>query len=75
MLDLSKHPYFKPWRDPKTEALSYILTEHVAPIQFPVYFTNSSFSHNGQFLCFYAAFPPAPALFVFAIRVRFGVSP
>ena len=35
MYDLSRHPFFKAWTDPESSVTSYILTERVAPVQFP----------------------------------------
>lgn len=62
--DLSRHPFFTEWRDPASGAVSYILTERVAPVQFSFYFTNTSVSSDGEYLWFYVAFPPAPGLFL-----------
>ena len=58
--DLGKHPFFTRWQDPASGIESYILTERVAPVQFPFYFTNSSISPDGEYLWFYTAFPPNP---------------
>ena len=62
--DLGKHPFFTRWEDPASGAVSFILTERVAPVQFPFYFTNSSMSADGEYLWFYAAFPPNPHKFL-----------
>jgi hypothetical protein len=58
MFDLSKHPYFERWVDPKSGVISYILMERVAPLQQAFYFTNSSVSADERWLWFYASFPP-----------------
>lgn len=58
MHDLSRHPYFKPWTDPQSGIVSYVLTERVAPVQQSFYFTNPSVSPDENWLWFYAAFPP-----------------
>ena len=62
--DLAKHPYFTEYKDPASGIVSYVLTERVAPVQFPFYFTNSSMSNDGEYLWFYVAFPPNPHLFL-----------
>lgn len=58
--DLEKHPYFTRWQDPASGIVSYVLTERVAPVQMPFYFTNSSMSADGEYLWFYVGFPPNP---------------
>lgn len=60
MYDLSRHPYFAPWKDPETGITSYILKERVAPLQQHFYFTNVSISPDEKWLWFQAAHPPAP---------------
>lgn len=62
MHPLAKHPFFFSWKDPQSNIESHILTERVAPLQFPFYFTNSSISPDGEWLWFYSAFPPNPNL-------------
>ncbi|HCG25770.1 MAG TPA: hypothetical protein DE060_19270 [Lentisphaeria bacterium] len=62
--DLSKHPFFKKWIDPKSGIASYVLTERIASLQWPFYFTNPSISPDGKYLWFYAANPPNPQLFL-----------
>ncbi len=39
MYDLSKHPYFEEYQDPKTGVVSYILKERVGEVQKNLYFT------------------------------------
>lgn len=60
MFDLTRHPYFKPWKNPENGIVSYLLTERIAPVQMPFYFTNPSVSPDGRYLWFYTAFPPNP---------------
>jgi len=60
MYDLSKHPMFTRWNDPESGVESFLLTERVAPVQFPFYFVTPSISANGEYLWFQAAFPPNP---------------
>jgi hypothetical protein len=64
MFDLSKHPFFKEYIDPRSGITSYILKERVATVQLPFYYTNSSISADGELLWFYAAFPPNPNRFL-----------
>jgi hypothetical protein len=56
--NLSDHPYFEAWRDPETGVLSYLLKHVVAPVQQVPYFTTPNISGCGEYLWFYAAFPP-----------------
>src|SRR5512138_2442978 len=63
-VDLKHHPFFTPYTDPSSGVTSYILTEHVAPIQQSFYFTNPSISQDGRWLWTYAAFPPSPHKFL-----------
>ena len=59
MFDLSKHPYFTPYRDPKSGIVSYILTEKVAPLQRHFYFAQPSMTADGKYLWFLCFNPPA----------------
>lgn len=64
MYDLSEHPFFEKWKDPESGVVSYILKERIAPIQQTFYFTNYSVTPNGEYLWFYAAFPPTRMKFL-----------
>lgn len=68
--DLSKHPFFEKWQDPESGVVSYVLKERVAPVQFPFYFTNPSVSPDGEYLWFYAAFPPCVQRFLAYVRLN-----
>ena len=68
--DLSKHPYFTKWVDPESKVISYVLTKRVAPLQWPFYFTNSSFSPDGEYLYFYVAFPPCLHIHLGAVSLN-----
>ena len=59
MFDLSKHPYFTPYTDPKSGIVSYILTEKVAPLQRQFYFAQPSVTADGKYLWFLCFNPPA----------------
>lgn len=67
--DLQCHPYFTPYVDPQSGVTSYILTEHVAPIQQSFYFTNPSISADGKWLWIYVAYPPSPHKFLAAFSL------
>lgn len=68
--DLSGHPFFEGWVDPESGVKSFILKERVAPVQMPFYFTNSSVSPDGEYLWFYAAFPPCRERFLAYVRLN-----
>lgn len=55
---LDSHPCFEPWVDPASGITSYILSKRVAPVQQSFYFVNPCLSPDGNWLWFYAAFPP-----------------
>ena len=59
MFDLSKHPYFTAYTDPKSGIVSYILTEKVAPLQRQFYFAQPSITADGKYLWFLCFNPPA----------------
>ena len=59
MYDLSKHPYFEEYVDPKTGVKSYILTERVGFAQQHFYFTNTSLTPDGKYLWIRCINPPA----------------
>jgi len=59
MFDISKHPYFEEYIDPKTGVKSYILTERVGFAQQHFYFTNTSVTHDGKYLWIRYINPPA----------------
>lgn len=58
MYDLSEHPYFEKWTDPESGVESFVLKERIAPFQQSFYYTNQSVSEDGEWLWFYAIFPP-----------------
>lgn len=49
---------FTRWRNPANGVESLVLTARVAPVQQTFYYTHPSFSADGRFLWFNAAFPP-----------------
>lgn len=51
-------PLFARWCDPVSGVESLILSGRVAPLQQSFYYTNPSFTADGRFLWFRAAFPP-----------------
>lgn len=55
---LSQHPFFRPWTDPAGGAVSWLLSERVAPVQQTFYFVNPSLSADQRWLWFYTSFPP-----------------
>ncbi len=59
MYDLSKHPYFEEYVDPKTGVKSYILTKRVGFAQQHFYFTNTSLTPDGKYLWIRCINPPA----------------
>ncbi len=59
MYDLSKHPYFEEYVDPKSGVRSYILKERVGFAQQHFYFTNTSLTHDGKYLWIRCINPPA----------------
>lgn len=59
MFDLSKHPYFTEYTDPKSGIVSYILTEKVATLQRHFYFAQPSITSDGKYLWFLCFNPPA----------------
>ena len=59
MFDLSRHPYFTSYTDPKSGIVSYILTEKVAPLQRQFYFAQPSITEDGKYLWFLCFNPPA----------------
>lgn len=59
MLDLERHPFFKPYVDPKTGIKSFFLTEKVAELQQHFYFCNTSLSSDGKYLWIRCLNPPA----------------
>ena len=59
MFDLSKHPYFTPYKDPKSGIVSYVLTEKVASLQRHFYFAQPSITADGKYLWFLCFNPPA----------------
>jgi len=52
MYDLSRHPYFREYIDPKSGVKSYILKEKLAQMQTPFYFTNPGITENCKYLWF-----------------------
>lgn len=59
MFDLSRHPYFTEYIDPKSKVKSYVLTEKIAPLQQHFYFAQPSVTEDGKYLWLYCAYPPA----------------
>ena len=59
MYDLSKHPYFEEYVDPKSGVKSYILKERVGVAQQHFYFTNTSLTVDGKYLWIRCINPPA----------------
>lgn len=57
-MNLDRHPFFTPWKDPTSGALSYLLTERVAPVQQAFYFVNPGASDDERYLWFYCGHPP-----------------
>ena len=66
---LSKHPFFEPWADPESGAVSFLLNRRVAPVQQSFYFTNASLSADERWLWFLAAFPPSPNKMLAAVSM------
>lgn len=59
MYDLSKHPYFEEYIDPKSGVKSYILKERVGFAQQHFYFCNTSLTPDGKYLWIRCINPPA----------------
>jgi len=59
MFDLSKHPYFTKYTDPKSGVESYILTKKVAEVQQSFYFAQPSVTKDGKYLWIMCSYPPA----------------
>lgn len=59
MYDISKHPFFEEYIDPKTGVKSYILKERVAFAQQNFYFCNQSLTPDGKYLWIRCINPPA----------------
>lgn len=59
MFDLSRHPLFTEYTDPKSGVKSYVLTERVAGIQKQFYFAQPSVTRNGKYLWITCCNPPA----------------
>ena len=59
MFDLSRHPYFTAYKDPKSGIVSYILTEKVASLQRHFYFAQPSVTSDGKYMWFLCFNPPA----------------
>lgn len=59
MYDLSKHPYFEEYTDPKSGVKSYILKERVGFAQQHFYFCNTSLTPDGKYLWIRCINPPA----------------
>ena len=57
--DLSRHPYFEAWVDPRTGVENFLLAERVAPFQKGLYYTTPSVSADGRWLWFAALYPPS----------------
>ena len=56
MYDLSRHPYFEEYTDPKSGVKSYILKKRVASIQQSLYFThNGGITTDGKYMWFRCA--------------------
>lgn len=49
---------FTRWTNPVNGVVSYILSERVAPVQQTPYFTSPSYTNDGRYLWFHAAWPP-----------------
>jgi len=59
MSDLSRHPYFKEFKDPESGVVSYILEQRAATLQRHFYFAQSSVTRDGKYLWLLCANPPA----------------
>jgi hypothetical protein len=57
---LENHPYFVPWTDPISGVRSFLLNEHLAPVQMVIYFVNSAISADEKWLWFGCGYPPSP---------------
>ncbi len=57
--DPSTSSLFKKWKDPQSGVESFVLEKHVAPLQLSFYFTNISYTDDGRYYWFYAAYPPS----------------
>jgi len=68
--ELDEHPCFTRWTDPASGVVSYVLTEHVAPIQKVFYYITPSISGPGRYLWFRAAFPPSKARFTAVVDLQ-----
>jgi hypothetical protein len=60
---LNQHPSFTRQVDPHSGVVSYILSEHVAPLQRVLYYVIPSIRGAGRYLWFRASFPPSRARF------------
>jgi hypothetical protein len=58
--ELSRHPHFTPWTDPQSGAVSYVLTERVAPVQQSFYFCQPGVSRDERWMWIYCGHPPHP---------------
>ena len=57
---LGNHPHFVPWTDPVSGVRSFLLNEHVAPVQMVIYFVNPAVSADEKWLWFGCGYPPSP---------------
>jgi hypothetical protein len=69
-VDLENHPYFTRSVDPKSGVVSYVLSEHVAPLQKVLYYVTPSIRGYGRHLWFRACFPPSKARFPAVVDLR-----
>lgn len=62
-MNLDRHPSFTRHADPQSGVVSYVLSEHVAPLQKVLYYITPSMRGTGRHLWFRACFPPSLARF------------
>ena len=60
---MDAHPSFTKWTDPHSGVVSYVLSEHIAPLQKALYYVTPSIRGPGRYLWFRACFPPSLARF------------
>ncbi len=66
---LDDHPHFTRWEDPQTGVASYVLSEHVAPLQKALYFVTPSIKADSRWLWFRYAYPPSRSLRLAAVSL------
>jgi hypothetical protein len=67
---LDHHPCFTRWADPQSDVVSYVLTEHAAPLQKVLYYITPSIAGPGHYLWFRGCFPPSQARVTGVVDLR-----